>query len=179
MKNVTNLNVALTYDNEFRWSYVLRALGHALFNTFLVAVYICMIEVLFYWLGDVPLGKHTTLNVWLLSLLAVFLFSLLAFRYFHRLRTGRYCIVGNNLIVHEQYFSSIVELTIPISSISDVCLTPYYKDVRPKWLFLSAWTPYHFIEITVEGQKYVLHCYAHADELYNELCKRIEKSINL
>lgn len=64
MKNVTNLNVALTYDNEFHWSYVLRALGHALFNTFLVAVYICMIEVLFYWLGDVPLGKHTTLNVW-------------------------------------------------------------------------------------------------------------------
>lgn len=181
MKKETNANTPLTYNNEFRWAYVWRLLGFVLLYAIFFAILYLFVIAFFYWVGDVsPTAFDIKGYIWLLAISDVILFVTTALKYFRRMRTGEYSIVGNNLIVREQYFSCTTNLTIPISCITNVKFTPYFIGWKEMWKFnrtsfQPACIPYRFLEITVGDQKFVLHCYAHAEELYNELCKYVGK----
>ncbi len=176
MKKDSNMSLALTYDNEFRWAYVWRSAEDSLLHTLLVAIGYCIIHLFFYWVANVPLDGNLRFDIWSLVTLPIFIFVINAVKYGQRLRTGRYSIVGDNLMVHEQYFSSTTELTIPISDITDIRRTPYIFHREGSWLerYAALYKPYSFIEITLDGQKFVLYSFARADELYNELRRRLQ-----
>ena len=181
MKKDSNLSSTLTFNNAFRWAYVLRTLGFVFTHILLLSIWMLIIEMLFYWLADVPLMQNVIRDVLLIGLTAVIILAAEVFRYFKRFRTGEYSIVGNNLIVHEQYFSNTTNLTIPISHITDVHYTSCFLDMANirKHGFRIMYYPFRLLEITVEEQKYQLYAYAHAEELYTELSKRIgNNSIN-
>ena len=181
MKKDSNLSSTLTFNNEFRWAYVLRTLGFVFTHILLLSIWMFIIDVLFYWLADLPLMEHVTRDVILISLPAVIILVTEVLKYFKRFRTGEYSIVGNNLIVHEQYFSNTTNLTIPISRITDVHYTSCFIDLANirKDGFSIMYYPFRIMEINVGEQKYQLYAYAHAEELYAELSKRIgNNSIN-
>ena len=175
MKN--NSLSSFFYDNKFEWKNVFRVLGFALG--------LAIIIVLIFIFGDLVFeGKdsffftHHELNPYAFwPIFFVFLIPLIGIviSYLIIVSTGEYCISGDNLIVHEHFISE-TNISIPIASISNVRYTPYFTH-REKWYrknFFPSFCPFQFIEITVNGQKYVLHCVAHANELHDELLKRIQ-----
>lgn len=140
-----------------------------------------IIDVLSHWLADLPLMDDVTRDMILIGITAVILLVTEVLKYFKRFRTGEYSIVGNNLIVHEQYFSNTTNLTIPISRITDVHYTSCFLDLANirKDGFSIMYYPFRIMEINVGEQKYQLYAYAHAEGLYAELSKRIgNNSIN-
>ena len=174
----TNAITSQSYDNEFRWKYVLVLLGFDAIYVANTGILFLLIDCFFYVFGNVPLLDNVIRDMWLLLSLAVLFFGIFALKYFQRFRTGKYSIVGDNLIVHEQYFSSTTDLTIPISNITGIQFTPRFRGWNAIWksdLHTPAWSPYRFIDIKVGKQTYVLYSFAHAEELYNELCMRIRK----
>lgn len=170
----TNNLSSTSYDNEFRWGYVWQLVLFTLIRTSWIILADCIISVVAYIGGGVPFFSNLSLEIWGYIGLNVFLFFFEALRYFKRLRTGEYSIVGNNLIIHENYLSTDINLTVPISQITDVRYSPYYRG----WENPPVTIPYRFLEITVDGKNYMLCSYAHVDELYAELRKRIKQNKN-
>lgn len=102
----------------------------------------------------------------------------IAIKYFPRICKGKYYIVGNNLIVREKYLSSNINLTIPISSITDVQITSYVTSWSRLWKEKTTGliVPFRLLQITIGDQKFLLYCVTYTKELYAELSKRIEKN---
>lgn len=170
----TNNLSSISYNNEFRWKYVWQLVLFTLIKTsWLILAYI-IIDVIVYIGGGIPLFSNLSSEINGFIGVNVFLFFFEALKYFKRLRTGEYSIVGNNLIIHENYLSTDINLTIPISQITDVRYSPYYRG----WKNPPVTIPYRFLEITIDGKNYMLCSYAHVDELYAELRKRIEQNKN-
>ena len=130
-------------------------------------------DLLFYGYKGYIIPPYQKESYFIWPMAVVLIIPLIAFiiSYLLRISTGNYTIVGDNLIVHERYFSK-TNLTIPIACISDVQYTPYYNGWNPQTLSLLI-CPFRFLEITVDGQKYRLFCVTHARELHDELLKRI------
>ena len=180
MKKDSNLSSTLTFNNEFRWAYVLRTFGLVFTHILFLSIWVFIIEVLFHWLADLPLMENVTREVILIGTTAVLMLVVEVLRYFRRFRTGEYSIVGNNLIVHEQYFSNTTNLMIPISRITDVRYTSCFLDLANIWKdgFSILYYPFRLLEINVGEQKYQLYAYAYAEELHAELSKRIGNNSN-
>lgn len=177
----TNVNFLCNYDNKFRWGYILETFGFLLAFAFLFVVSLVIPIVILYvvagWKPELTMG-----DLRMLIFESGIVLIICALKYYHRFRTGKYSIVGANLIVHERYFSNETNLTIPISHITDIQFAPNYIDLRylPKKGIKLIFTPFRLLEITVGEKKYQLYAYAHAKDLYNELHKRIvENNINL
>ena len=168
----TNNFSSVSYDNEFRWAYVWQLVIFTLIRTSWLIIASVIIDVVAYIGGGVPFFSNLFMNTWGYIGVNVILFLFEALKYFKRLRTGEYSIVGNDLIVHEQYMSTDINLTIPISQITEVRYSPYFRG----WKNPPTTIPYRFLEITIDGKTYMLCSYAHADELYTELRKRIEQN---
>ena len=174
MKKETDSKGTLVYNNEFRWKYVGQLVLYTLItNSWLIHAYI-ITDVVVYIGGEIPLFSNLSQEICGFIGVNVLVFFFEALRYFKRLRTGEYSIVGNNLIIHENYSSTDINLTIPISQITDVRYSPYYRG----WKNPPVTIPYRFLEITMDGKNYMLCSYAHVDELYAELRKRIEQNKN-
>ena len=173
----TNNLSSVSYDNEFRWAYIWQFLLYAIVVE-LVGIGVSLPITVFVMDFSKALDRFSFI-VSAVVILIIFL-SVVAIVYFPRISTGKYCIMGDNLIVSEKYLSSKVNLTIPISSITEVQRTPYITSWsrfrREKNTGLIV--PFRMLEITVGDQKYLLYCVTHAEELYAELNKRIEKNKN-
>ena len=176
----TNVNFLRNYDNKFRWGYILETLGFLLaFSCLFVVSLIIPIVLLYVVAGWVP--ELTIGDLRMLFFESVIVFIVCVLKYFYRFRTGKYSIVGDNLMVCERYFSCETNLTIPISHIMDVQFAPNYVDLRylPKNGIRLFFTPFRLLEITVGEKKYQIYAYAYAKDLYDELHKRImENNIN-
>ena len=174
MKNELNSNNTITYDNEFRWSYLLRTLGFLLFFACLFVVSLIIPTAILYLVGGWK-PEFTIGDVRMLLFTSSVVFVIIVLKYFQRFRTGKYSIVGDNLIVQEKYFSNETNLTIPISHIDDVRYVPNFLDLRcyPEKGIRLLFTPFRLLEITVGNQRFKLYTFAHAEELYKELRNRI------
>lgn len=182
MKKEMNLNQTLTFDNEFKWKVVWEALVFAfLYCSWLIPADI-IISTVAYIGGNIPFFDGIERRV--ITFIGVLLFTLMSYAlfYFQRIKTGRYSIVGNNLIVHERYFSSTVDLTIPISKITEVHYIPRFigfrkqKKIARSGIMSMPYAPYSFLAISIEEQNYTLYCITHTKELYTELQKRVENN---
>ena len=169
---------SVSYNNEFRWAYVwqflLYAISYILCNALflLFSCYlICLITGLPFVPYITPIGVFTGITTILLLIYN-------ALQYFPRISTGKYCIMGDNLIVTEKYFSDKIDLTIPIAGITKVQRTSYVIGWSRYWKEKTTGyvVPFKFIEVTIGEQKYLLYCITHAEELCSELNKRIEKN---
>ena len=169
-----NANIMHTYDNEFRWSYLLRTFGFLLFFACLFIVSLIIPNAILYFVGGWK-PEFTIGDVRMLLFTSSIAFVIIVLKYFHRFRTGKYSIVGDNLIVQEKYFSNETNLTIPISHIDDVRYAPNFLDLRcyPEKGIRLLFTPFRLLEITVGSQKFKLYTFAHAEELYKELRVRV------
>ena len=174
----TNNLSSVSYDNEFRWAYVwqflLYAVSYILFSAFglLFSCYlICLITGLPFVPYITPIGVFAGITMILLLIYN-------ALQYLPRVSTGKYCIMGDNLIVNEKYFSDKIDLTIPIAGITKVQRTSYLIGWSRYWKEKTTGyvVPFKFIEVTVGEQKYLLYCITHAEELCAEINKRIEKN---
>ena len=174
----TNNLSSISYDNEFRWAYVWQFLLYAvsaILYSALVLLFSCYLICLITGLPFVsyipPIGVFAGITTILLLIYN-------ALQYFPRISTGKYCIMGDNLIVNEKYFSDKIDLTIPIADITKVQRTSYVIGWSRFWKEKTTGyvVPFKFIEVTVGEQKYLLYCITHAEELCSELNKRIEKN---
>ena len=173
----TNNLSTISYDNEFRWKYVWQLFAFLLYCACLFVVSLIVPMIILHIGGFENDFQVTMGDIRTLILCSVFICIIVCLKYFKRFRTGQYSIVGNNLIVHERYFSSVTNLTIPISQITDVRYTSNFtewKDIPMQGVKLLI-LPYRLLEIRVGEQSYKLYTFAHAEELYNELCKRIKE----
>lgn len=168
-----------SYDNKFEWTNVFRVLGFALGLAILIVLIFIFVDLIFEGKDSFFLSHHELNPYAFWPIFFVFLIPVIGIviSYLIIVSTGEYCISGDNLIVHEHFIYE-ANISIPIASISTVGYTPYFTR-REKWhkkrkSFLPSFCPFQFIEITVNGQKYVLHCVSHADELHDELLKRIQ-----
>ena len=177
MKKETDSKGTLVYNNEFRWAYVWKLVIFLLYCSCLYIVSLIIPMSLLHIVGFEDAFQLSIGDLRMMTLLVVFICVIVCIKYFKRFRTGKYSITENNLIIHEEYFSDTIDLTIPISQITDVQYTSNFLEWNniPKRGIKLVIMPYRFLEITVEGQKYQLYTYAHAEELYNELCKHILK----
>lgn len=177
MKN--NSLSSFFYNNKFEWTNVFRVLGFALGLAILIVLIFIFWDFIFEG-KDSFLLTHHELNpyaFWPIFFIFLIPLACIVISYLIIVSTGEYCISGDNLIVHEHFFSE-TNITIPIACITNVQYTPYFTH-REKWHkrsknFFPTLRPFRFIEITVNGQKYVLHCVTHANELHDELLKRIQ-----
>lgn len=178
MKKETDSKGTLVYDNEFRWAYVwqflLYAVSYILYSALLLLLscyFICLITGLPFVSYIPPIGVFAGITTILLLIYN-------ALQYLPRVSTGKYCIMGDNLIVNERYFSDKIDLTIPIAGITKVQRTSYVIGWSRFWKEKTTGyvVPFKFIEVTVGEQKYLLYCITHAEELCAELNKRIEKN---
>ena len=172
MKN--NTLSSRSYDNEFRWSYILRTFGFILFFDCLFIVSLIIPTAILYFAGGLK-PTFSMGDVRMLIFTSCIVLIIIMLKYFHRFRTGKYSIVGDSLIVKENYFNNETSLTIPISHINDVTYAPNFLDLRcyhEKGIQLL-FTPFRLLEITVGNQKFKLYAFAHTEELYNDLRNRI------
>ena len=177
----TNNLSSISYDNEFRWAYVWQFLLFALVALFISLQSLIVVNFLMNILTGVPLGAgNWVAYIWAAGIGTVLILLVVAIKYFPRISTGKYCIMGDNLIVSEKYLSSNANLTIPISCITEVQRTSYITSWSRFWKEKTTGliVPFRMLEITVGDQKYLLYCVTHAEELYAELSKRIEKNKN-
>lgn len=168
-------NNVYTYNNEFRWNYVLRIIGLTMVLTLLMMASWKLLE----WIFRSDINSY--IEIGLLIGFVISTLSVLSVQFLPKICTGEYCIIGENLIVHEHYYHSSIDLNIPISCISDAKLTSYYnynKKRRTEGLS-PIFVPFQFIEITIDNQTYVLYCTTYVEKLYKELCKRIENNSNI
>lgn len=182
MKKETVSKGTLVYDNEFGWKHVWEALWYAfLYSSWLIPAYI-IISTIAYIGGGVPFFEGIERRVIGFIGMVLFIFMFYALLYFHRIKTGRYSIVGNNLIVHERFFFSKVDLTIPLAKISEVQYIPRFigwrqlKNIARSGIATMPYIPYSFLAISIKGQSYILYCVTHTKELYEELQKRVENN---
>ena len=165
---------SISCNNKFTWRYVIEMFEFLL----AIIIYDLLFSLLLSSIMYFGLEKGSIISIGdLYSSLILCIFVLLycVLKYFKWFRTGEYSIIGDELIVKENFFSHEAKLTIPISGISNVRFTPKFTDLNEltKQGPLLLVTPFRLLEITVKEQKYVLFTYAHAKELYAELNKRI------
>lgn len=169
----TNVNFTCSYDNEFRWAYVFRVLCYACGIAFLFILIFLFSDLVFYGHKEYVVPPYQKEPYFIWPMIVVLLIPLVGIiiGYLLKASTGEYTIVGENLIVHERYFSK-TNLTIPIACISEVRYTPYYSGWNTRTI-IPIVRPFRFLEIVVDGQSYELSCVTHAKELYDELSKRV------
>lgn len=171
----TNDFSPVSFNNEFRWKYVWQVLLYALSYVLYSAVVFFVMSWLICISIGLPLESYLSNLVWPIGIITILLLIYNALQYFPRIITGKYCIVGDNLIINEKYFSSKINLTIPISSITDVQRTSHVIGWNRFWKEKTTGyiVPFKFIEITVGEHRYLLYCVTYSKELYGELNKRI------
>ena len=168
---------SISYNNEFRWKYVFQLFAFLLYSAFLFIVSLIIPMSILHIAGFENTFQLTMGDIRILIMCSVLICTIVCLKYFKRFRTGQYSVVGNNLIVYERYFSSVTNLTIPISQITDVRFTSNFiewKEIPTQGIKLLI-KPYRLLEITVEEQTYKLYTFENAEELYIELCNRIKK----
>ena len=168
---------SISCNNKFTWRYVIEMFEFLL----AIIIYDLLFSLVLSSISYLGLEKGSIISIGdLYSSLILCIFVLLYCvpKYFKRFRTGEYSIIGDELIVKENFFSHEAKLTIPISCISNVRFTPKFTDISEisKHGIILLITPFRLLEITVEGQKYILYAYTHAKELHAELSKRINVS---
>ena len=174
----TNVNFLSNYDNKFHRGYILETFGFLLafacIFTFSLIIPMAILYLVAGWKPELTIGDAR-----MVIFVSGIVFAICAFKYYHRFRTGKYSIVGDNLIIYEKYFSNETNLTIPISLITDVQYTPNYLDLRdlPKKGIKLFFRPFRLLEISINDTKYQIYAYAHAKDLYNELHKRIAQNV--
>lgn len=167
-----------SYDNKFEWTNVWCILGFVLGLAIVIVLNFIFWDLVFDGKDSFVLTYHELNPYTFWPIFFVFLIPLvgLLIAYLVLTSTGEYCISGDQLIVHEHLYSDN-NITIPIACISDVQYTPYFtygKKWRRKYTMSPSLRPFQFVQITVNGQNYVLHCVTHAKELHDELLKRIQ-----
>lgn len=165
-----------SYNNEFRWTHVIQILVYTAINMLLISVSFAIFDVLLYYLVDIPMGTYINIEFWVITIGAFIMILVNSIKYFPRLISGHYTIVGNNLIVNEEYFSSKFAVTIPISTISNVRKTSYIIGIKSYWQrgITNFFVPFKMLEIMVEDKEYTLYCITHSDELYLDLRELIK-----
>ena len=168
----TNNFSSISYDNEFRWAYIWQVLLYAIVVVLGATGLTLPITV---FIMDFSTALDRFAFIVSAVVISIIFLSVVAIVYFPRVCVGKYHIVGDNLIVNEKYLSSNVNLTIPISCITEVQRTPYITSWSRFWREKNTGliVPFRLLEITVGDQKYLLYCVTHAEELYAELSKRI------
>lgn len=168
---------SISYNNTFVWGYVIEMLEFLL----VIVIYDMILSITINMTFNLSAEGEAMISSGDMYSSIIICFFVLLYcvpKYFKRFRTGEYAIVGDQLVVKEQFFSYEAELIIPISSITHVGFTPKFTDFKEisKYGISLLVTPFRLLEITVEGQRYVLYTYAHAKELHSELNKRIHVS---
>ena len=178
----TNAITSQSYDNEFRWAYVFHILCYAISVTVFCAIILLFWDLVLYGYNGYIIPPYQKEPYFIWAMAGVLFIPLIAsiIYYLIKASTGEYSIVGDNLIVKEPYFSH-TSITIPIMYISDITYTSYFTRPLKMWHNKNVrnmmFQPFRFLEVTIDEQKYVLHCVTHIEELHNELLNRINNHL--
>ena len=167
----------LIFDNCFKWQYVGKCALYLLMISIVLALLFLVIiplvvDTSFSILAQQEISTGSMLThyeVWgLIITIAIVCLEYIIFS-LPQMSIGTYRLDSEHLLVKEKTLGiTVAEMYIPLSALTEV----RFKKDYLRWLFF----PYKTIELEASGTTYNLHCLAHQNELYEHLCKAVERN---